>query len=68
MGENGGLFADFCAVNGLAIGGTYFPLKLSDKTTWVSPTGDTETQIDHIAIARRWRTSLQYARLITQQI
>lgn len=27
MNENGELFADVCAVNGLAIGGTFFPHK-----------------------------------------
>ena len=62
MNENGELFADFCAVNSMVIGGTFFPHKTCHKTTWVSPTGDTENQIDHIAIARRWRSSLHDVR------
>ena len=53
MNENGELFADFCAVNILVIGGTLFPHKTCHKVTWVSPTGDTENQIDHIAISKR---------------
>ena len=62
MNENGELFADFCAVNSMVIGGTFFPHKSCHKTTWVSPTGDTENQIDHIAITRRWRSSLHDVR------
>ena len=44
------------------IGGTLFPYKTCHKVTWISPTGDTENQIDHIAISRRWRSSLQDVR------
>ena len=56
------LFSDFCAMNSLEIGGTCFPLKTCHKTTWVSPTGDTENQTDHIAVTRRWRPFLQDVR------
>lgn len=63
MNENGELFAAFCAVNDMAIGGTFFPHKPCHKTAWVSPTGDTENQIDHIDIARRWISSLQDVRV-----
>lgn len=59
MNKNGELFANVCAVNGMAIDGTFFPHKPCHKATWVSPLGDTENQIDHIAIARRWRSSQQ---------
>ncbi|XP_056017321.1 craniofacial development protein 2-like [Ostrea edulis] len=62
MNENGELFADFCAVNKLMIGGTFFPHKTCHKITWVSPAGNAENQIDHIAISHRWRTSLQDVR------
>lgn len=33
MNENGELFADVCAVNGLAIGGTFFPHKSCQITS-----------------------------------
>ncbi|XP_056022503.1 craniofacial development protein 2-like [Ostrea edulis] len=42
INENGELFTDFCAVNSLVIGGTLFPHKPCHKTTWMSPTGETE--------------------------
>lgn len=61
MNENGELFADVCAVNGLGIGGTFLPHKSCQITFWVSPTGDTENK-DYIAIARRWRPPLQDVR------
>jgi endonuclease/exonuclease/phosphatase family metal-dependent hydrolase len=60
--ENGSLFTDFCTFNDLVIGGTIFPHKTIHKTTWISPDGKTANQIDHIAIARRWRGSLQDVR------
>ncbi|XP_048770307.2 craniofacial development protein 2-like [Ostrea edulis] len=62
MNENGELFADFCAVNKLMIGGTFFPHKTCHKITWASPAGNAENQIDHIAISHRWRSSLQDVR------
>ncbi|XP_071171115.1 craniofacial development protein 2-like [Mytilus edulis] len=62
MNENSEIFVDFCAVNSLVIGGTLFPHKNCHKVTWVSPNGVTENQIDHIAISRRWRSSLQDVR------
>ena len=56
--ENGELFADFCAFNDLVIGGTIFPHKTIHKTTWSSPDGKTENQIDHFTVSRKWRRSL----------
>ena len=50
MNENGELFCDFCATNGLVIGEQLFPHKKSHKITWTSPDGMTEKQIDHVAI------------------
>lgn len=60
MNENGELFADSCGLNGLVIGGTaIFPHKEIHKTTWTSPDKKlTKSQIDHITINSRWRTSL----------
>jgi len=59
MNENGELLADFCANNELAIGGTLFPHRRIHKATWVSPDHQTENQIDHVLVQRRWRSSLQ---------
>jgi len=44
------MFADFCAINSLLIGGTWFPHKFCHKTTWISTFGDTENQIDHLLV------------------
>ena len=63
MNENGGLFADFCVLNNLVIGGSIFPHKKHHKSTWMSPDGRTENRIDHFAISRRWRTSMQDVRV-----
>ena len=56
--ENGELFTDLCSFNDLVIGGTIFPHKKIHKTTWTSPDGKTENQIDHITVSRKWRRSL----------
>ena len=58
MNENGERVSDFCAFNDLVIGGSIFPHKAIHKATWISPDGRTFNQIDHITIARKWRTSL----------
>jgi len=63
MNENGELFADFCVLNNLVIGGSIFPHKSHHKSTWISPDGRTENQIDHFTISRRWRTSMQDVRV-----
>ena len=56
--ENGELLTEFCIFNNLVIGGTVFQHKRIHKTTWTSPDGRTENQIDHITIGRKWRRSL----------
>ena len=61
--ENGELFTEFCTFNDLVIGGTVFPHKKTHKTTWISPDGKTENQIDHITIGRKWRRSLHDVRV-----
>ena len=61
--ENGELFAEFCTFNDLAIGSILFPHKTIHKTTWTSPDGKTENQIDHITIGRKWRRSLRDVRV-----
>ena len=42
MSDNGERFTDFCALNGLVIGGSIFPHKRIHKVTWVSPDNSTE--------------------------
>jgi len=64
INENGEMFCDFCASNGLVIGGTLFPHKKSHKLTWRSPDRITENQIDHMAINKTWRISLQDTRVM----
>ena len=55
---NGTRFLDFCALHEYVIGGSLFEHKDIHKQTWVSPKGDTFTQIDHICISKRWWRSL----------
>ena len=62
--HNGELFIDFCATNGLIIGGSLFPHKDIHKATWRSPDGRTENQIDHIAISRKWKRNIQDTRVM----
>ena len=47
INENGEMFCDSCASNGLVVGGTLFQHKKSRKLTWRSPDRITENQIDH---------------------
>lgn len=56
--ENGELFIDFCSFNDLVIGGTIYPHRTIHKTTWTSPDGKTDNQIDHFTIDRKWRRSV----------
>ena len=64
INEKGKIFCDFCASNGLVIGGKLFPQKKSHKLTWRSPDGITENQIDHVAINKTWRSSPQNTRVM----
>jgi hypothetical protein len=62
MNENGGLFIEWCAANEMVIGGTLFPHKKIHTISRISPDKMTQNQIDHIAINRKWRTSLMDVR------
>ena len=64
MNDNGGKFADLCALNSLVIGGSIFTHKRIHKATWVSPDGITENQIDHFCITRKFRHSLEDVRAV----
>jgi len=59
MNENGELFADFCSLSQLVIGGSIFPHKRIHKATWRSPDHITENQIDHICINKKFRRSVE---------
>jgi hypothetical protein len=52
------MFSNFCASHDLVIGGTKFPHKKCHKVTRVSADHTTVNQIDHIAIDRKFRSSL----------
>jgi hypothetical protein len=62
MNENGELFFNLCATYDLIIGGSLFIHKKCHQVTWVSPDYNTENQIDHIAINRKFRRSLTNVR------
>ena len=62
MNENGERLADFCQANELVIGGTLFSHKECHKRTWRSPDGGFVNQVDHLALSKRWRSSLQDVR------
>ena len=63
MNDNGERFADLCASSGLVIEGSYFQHRRIHKATWVSPDLQTENQIDHMCIGKRFRRSLQDVRV-----
>ena len=56
--DNRQRLSDMCSLYGLAIGGTIFEHKNIHKGTWRSPDKKTITQIDHLCIGKKWRSSL----------
>ena len=62
--DNGQRLEDLCGTHQLSIGGTMFAHKDHHKGTWRSPDGRTVTQIDHIIIGNRWRSSLLDVRVL----
>ncbi|CAC5368115.1 unnamed protein product [Mytilus coruscus] len=62
INENGELFANHCANHNLVIG-NIFPNKKCHLATWVSPDMNTENQIDHVCISKKFRRSLQDVRV-----
>ena len=63
INSNEELFVEMCAFNSMVIGGSIFPHKRIYKTTWVSPDHNTENQIDHICVSKRFRQSVQDMRV-----
>ena len=62
INDNGERLCSFCGENDLIVGGSIFPHRDIHKTTWTSPDGKTVSQIDHIVINGRWKTSLMDVR------
>ena len=62
INDNGERLCHFCEENNMVIGGTLFQHRDIQKMTWTSPSGTTKSQIDHILINGKWRSSLQDVR------
>lgn len=60
--NNGHKIVDFCSSKDLIISSTYFPRKDIHKHTWAAPDGKTKSQIDHIIIDKRYKTSIRNIR------
>ncbi|KAL4083725.1 hypothetical protein QTP88_029041 [Uroleucon formosanum] len=60
--DNGHKIVDFCSSKDLIISSTYFPRKNIYKHTWSAPDGKTKSQIDHIIIDKRHKTSIRNIR------
>ena len=56
--DNGNRLLSFCAMFELTVGGTLQQHADIHKGTWRSPDGKTVTQIDHICISKKWRSTL----------
>jgi len=57
--DNGLRLVGFAESKNLIISSTYFPRKNIHKHTWTAPDGKTKSQIDHIIIDKRHRTSIK---------
>lgn len=57
INENDEMFAEFCDKIDLIIGGTVIRHKNMHNTTWISDC-NTDNQINHITMWRRWRGHL----------
>ena len=66
MNDNGERLVTFCEENNLVVGRSIFQHKEIHKTTWKSPDGRTESQIDHVLINAKWRRTLRDVRVKRQ--
>ena len=62
--DNGERLEDLCGIHQLSIGGKMFPHRDHHKGTWRSPDGTTVTQIDHLCVGNKWRSSLLDVRVL----
>ncbi|VDP25714.1 unnamed protein product [Schistosoma margrebowiei] len=61
--ENGERVANICAFNKLVIGSKVFPHKRIHKAIWISPDHNTENQIDHSCINKKFRRTIGDAKI-----
>ena len=60
--DNGLRMVNFATLHGLVVGTTLFPRKNIHKATWISPNGQTASQIDHVLISARHKSNMINAR------
>lgn len=56
---------EFACSHNLTIANTLYPHKLSRRTTWHAPNGETHNQIDYILTPRRFKSSINRAKTRT---
>ena len=61
--EAGQKLIEFCQENALVIANTLFQQHKGRLYTWTSPDGQHQNQIDYILCSRRWRSSIQSAKI-----
>ena len=57
--EAGQRLIEFCQENALVIANTLFQQHKRRLSTWTSPDGQHQNQIDYILCSQRWRSSIQ---------
>jgi endonuclease/exonuclease/phosphatase family metal-dependent hydrolase len=60
--DNGVRVVNFAASKNLVVKSTMFPHRNIHKYNWTSPDGNTNNQIDHVLIDRRWHSSILHVR------
>ena len=60
--EAGQRLIEFCQENALVIANTLFQRQERRPSTWTSPDGQHQNQIDYILCSQRWRSSIQSAK------
>ena len=60
--EAGQKLTEFCQENALVIKNTLFKQHKRRLSTWTSPDGQHQNQIDYILCSQRWRSSIQSAK------
>ena len=61
--EAGQRLTEFCQENTLVIANTFFQQHKRRLYTWTSPDGQYQNQTDYILCSRRWRSSIQSAKI-----
>ena len=63
MNDNGERFANLCATSDVVKRGSFFQYRRIHKGTWVLPDLQTENQIDHMCIGKRFQRTLRDVRV-----